>query len=380
MCAALKADAYGFGLVPVAKAVFQAGADAVAVADAADAVELRERGITGPILVYAGNLPTNDLVDAAIEFDLLVSIIDEVTAKSFASAAKGRRLPCFIKVDVGLERLGASPAEATALGQAVQSTGSLDLRGVYTHMHVTDDDDVWRYTDWQFARFSAVVSELEAAGIRVPLRMVASSAVLAMTGSMTLNAVDPGHILYGLHPEGPHTVDLDLRSPFRSLSSRLIQVKQSNRSEFREKLPFPGRTGLKIGIIPMGRRDGLQGLHCGHVLVRGRRCALGEPSLEHTRVDLTDIPDAGPGDEVLIIGRQGAEEIGIGMIAEHQHIAPTSVELPLSVGTSVRRSYVTDHGATSQNGGIAPCLTKDDKVGKHGRDQRINGSVGLCGT
>ena len=175
MVAALKANAYGFGLLPVAETVLAAGADALAVVRIDHAVELRGAGITVPIILYAGVPPDQDAIAAIERHDLTVTIVDHETRRAYASA--GHRIRALVKVDVGLERLGAAPADAADLARAVAGEPSLDLAGVYTHLHVPAGalEPVDRYVRWQFERFAAVLDDLDRAGVPVTLRMAVSS-------------------------------------------------------------------------------------------------------------------------------------------------------------------------------------------------------------
>src|SRR5206468_13037289 len=161
------------------------------------------------------------------------------------------------------------------------------------------------YLAWQFKRFQDLCAKLAGKGIDVPLRMLASSKILALSRELALNAVDPGQMLFG-----PFRAEGDVpwptqRQAFRSLTSRLIHVRRLDRREFLDQAPFPVLPGMRLGVIPIGAADGMGQLHCGEVLVRGRRAKIiGSPSLEHTRLDLSELPDAAVGDEVTIIGSQ----------------------------------------------------------------------------
>lgn len=337
--AALKANAYGFGLDEVAGVAVSSGADGVAVADLGDAVGLRERGIEVPILLYAGNLWDAAAVTAVEAHGLMPTIFDRRTAETLASHAT-RPVRVFVKVDVGLERLGLAPAEAAAFVATVRALPNLELHGLYTHIDVSGGDDAGAYVDWQLERYARLCRELEDGGVRVPVRMAASSAVLRLVPDMRLDAVDPGHMIFGLWPPGPARVEATLQPAFHALTSRLIHTRVIDRTEFVERSPIPLRDGLRIGVIPIGIRDGLASLTCGDVLVRGRRVPiLGGLSLEHTRIDLTDVPDAEVGDEVAIIGRQGAAEIRPDEVIEHQGFA-VKAALPLAVRGSVARVYL----------------------------------------
>jgi len=354
MCVALKGNAYGFGLIPVAYAVQRAGADAVSVADVADAVALREQNVGCPILLYPGNLPTPAVLEAVERHDLMPTIIDDESARVYASARFRQPVRVFIKVDVGLERLGIRPSAVSAVVRRIARSPSVVAHGIYTHFDVVDDHDAVEYLEWQFGRFSAVIEELKALGIAPQIHMAAASGALAITTSMNLNAVDPGHLAYGLQPAGPRLVPLNLKPAFKALRSRLIHVKDISRDAFLDKLPFPTGTGLKIGVIPMGRRDGLATVNAGAAIVRGCTCPIGSVDLEHTRIDLTGVPDAEVGDDVVLIGSQHNNTISLQDVATHQSISAL-VDVPLTIRDSVRREHV---GAPDLVDGIPRTTTK----------------------
>ena len=336
--AALKADAYGFGLEAVAERVVAGGAEAIAVADLADARRLRERGIEAPILLYPGHLADAAAVAAVETMDLMPTLLDAASAEVYAAHSQ-KPIRIFVKVDVGLERLGVAPEQALALVRRVCALPGLVLHGLYTHVDVPAGEQAEACVDWQLGRYRAVCAALEREGIAVPIRMAASSAVLRCAPDAAFDAVDPGHMLFGLTPPGPLNVAADLKPAFRSLSSRLIHTRTVDRERFPELAPFPLHQGMRYGVIPIGLRDGMAALTCGEVLVGGRRVPiLGPFSLEHTRVDLSEVPGAAAGDEVVIIGRQGEGVISPDEVIAHQGFG-VKAALALAVGTSVPRVY-----------------------------------------
>jgi alanine racemase len=238
------------------------------------------------------------------------TILDYGSAKLFSSLSR-RTLKVFVKIDVGLERLGVPSEVAVRFIKRLSAVPRLRLYGVYAHMHLGGEPLLSPYLQWQFRRFTTVVAQLRRAGIDPAITMLASTGVLAATSSrMNLKAIDPGLVFFGLDSQGPELARAGFRSAFHALKSRLVQVKQVRRSEFREVAPFPIHRSMRIGIIPIGRYDGMDGVCTGHVLVRGARAKiLGAPYTEHTRIDLTSIPAARVGDEVVIVGKQGRREI-----------------------------------------------------------------------
>src|SRR5690349_14343514 len=287
--AVVKADGYGFGAAEMGAVFARSGADWLAVADLAEGVRLRERGITIPILVYPNSLP--DAAPAALAHRLVPTLVDLESARAYARAASGP-CPVFVKIDVGLERLGVPAEQAVKTILAMLELPHLTLAGLCAHPHAEVGGDR-AYADWQAGRFTAVVDELEARGVRVPVRLLAASPFVLRFPHTYLNAVDPGRMLYGITFPG-ETPPVPLRPALVALATRVIAVKEiAPRERFAEQAPVPVTRAMRLGVVPMGTADGLRWLHAGRVLVRGRAVPLvGSPSLEHTRVDLTAVPDA----------------------------------------------------------------------------------------
>jgi alanine racemase len=191
-------------------------------------------------------------------------------------------------------------------------------------------------------RFVEVIEEARGSGIVVPVAMAASTSLLVQTRNYVLDAVDVGRFIYGLAApaSGVKFSELGLRTALISLTSRLVHCKVIERDDLPEAVPGPLRPGMRIGVVPIGFAEGLTSWTCGSALVRGRRVPLvGEPSLEHTRLDLTEIPDAQPADEVVFIGRQGNAEITSEEVLIKQGAENAPPRLPISVRRSVRRHY-----------------------------------------
>ena len=335
--AALKANAYGYGIAKVAPVLLAAGVDGISLVSVSDAVALRQRGIEAPILLYPGVPLSGPNVEAIEEHTLMPTVLD-LDAAHLLSARARRTLRVFVKIDVGLERLGIEPADAVRFIRALTQLPRLTIHGVYAHMHVRDNLPI-AYLDWQFGKFTGALAQLEAAGIRVPVRMTASTAVLAAASTrMNLNAIDPGRVWFGLDKEaGLQT--LDLRPAFVALKTALVQAKSVSREAFRDVAPFALREGMRIGVLPIGRSDGMVSLCCSHVLVRGVRVPiLATPSIEHTRIDLTEVPDARAGDEVVVIGRQGDSEISPDEVALCQGLQSPGM-VALAIRETVPRVY-----------------------------------------
>src|SRR6266700_3293758 len=256
--AVVKADAYGFGSLEMGRAFAAHGADALGVADLADGVRLRDAGLTLPILMYPNALP--EAADDVIGADLIPTLTDLDAARAYDDAAARRARPAdvFVKVDVGLERLGVPADQAVKLALAIRDLAGLRLAGLCTHLHVPTGADP-AYVEWQFGRFTAELDALATQGVDVPIRLAASSPLVLGFPSTYLNAVDPGRMLYGYGHEavaGP----VVLRPTFRAFKSRLVEVKD---------LTPPGRRG------DHARRDRGAPHHQSARAGAGRRAARG---------------------------------------------------------------------------------------------------------
>jgi alanine racemase len=334
--AVVKADGYGHGAAEVGAVFLRHGASALGVADVTEGIRLRQRGITAPILVYPNSLP--DAAGETLRHGLTPTLVDLEAARAYSETATG---PCeiFVKVDIGLERLGVPADQAVKTILAMLELRHLRLGGICAHPH-GEAGGGSAYADWQLGRYTTIVDELEARGIRVPIRLVAATPWVLRFPHTYLNAVDPGRMLYGIvFPE--ETPPVPLRPTMRALTSRVIALKElTPRAQFAEQAPFLVTAPMRLGVIPMGTADGLRWLHAGRALVRGRAVPMvGAPSLEHTRIDLTGVPDAAVGDEVVIIGRQGGLEITTAEVAARtglglHHVATT-------VGPRVARVYTS---------------------------------------
>lgn len=325
---ALKADGYGTGCLPAARALQAAGADGFTLVELADAVLLREHGITLPILVYAGFLFDAEAIALAERHGLILTVVSERQVDlAAASASASGPLALAVKVEVGAERIGVPPAALPALAARIAGHRHLRLAVVNAHPKVRPDlPDV--AVRQQFDRFCAATAALP--GDARPLRMFAASKVLARGPGMELDAVDPGQMLFG---------DAEARPIIHHLASRLVQVRQTDPVSVALHTPAGRETVTRIGVIPFGRIDGGDRCHGPEALVGGHRVALlGGASLEYMRLDLSAHPTAAVGDEVVLIGGQDGAEIRLSEVCTAQGGLPAS-EIAMAIGPRVARSW-----------------------------------------
>ncbi len=324
--AALKADGYGFGTLPMARAALQGGADALSLIDRAEAIRLREAGIEAPILLYAGAPIDAPAVAAAERFRLTLTVLSERQVDVVAQHARSP-VQLAIKLEVGPERIGVLPADLVPMARRIAAHPNLSLGIVNAHPTFRDDapDAV---VQEQFRRFVAACEALAAAGLPMPLRLFASSKTLGRLPGMELDAVDPGQYLYA---------DAAERPIIRSLTSVLTQVRPVTRDFASEHAPFDLARVRRVGVIPFGKVDGGGRCHAAAVLVRGRRVPiLPGPSLEYMRIDLTGLEEADEGDAVVLIGRQRDAEITLAEACDAQGATPS--DLAMAIGPAVQRA------------------------------------------
>ena len=339
--AVLKADAYGHGAVPVARTALDAGATWLGVAIPEEAVPLRAAGIGSRILVLGPVAPEEAGLVAAHDLDQCVS--DPAQAETLDRAARscGRVLALHLKVDTGMGRVGLRPREVRAAGEKIRALSSVRLVGLMTHFAEAEAEDP-TFAREQLGRFAEAARALAAAGIAAPIRHAANSAGLLLLPEARLDLVRPGIMLYGCHPrgrKGPSEPSLRPALRFRTTISQIRDVARGESVSYGRTFVAP--RDLRVATLPAGYADGVGRLlsNRGHVLLRGRRAPIvGRVCMDMTMVDVTDLPEASVGDEAVLIGRQGAEEITADEVAELQ--GTISYEVLCRIGPRVPRVYL----------------------------------------
>lgn len=336
--AVVKANAYGHGATQVALALEAAGADMFACADIEEGVTLREAGVTRPILIF-GALSVSDL-SHVFSHDLTptVSTPSAATAVATAAAKRGVVVGCHLKVDTGMNRLGFRNDNLARTVPAVLASASLRIEAVYTHFAAADQPES-PWLEEQRQRFDRAMAALGALGVRGVRRHAANSAALLRDGRTWYDAVRPGLLLYGLVPPPLAAGDLELR-PALSLVSRIVAVKGVRAGEgVGYGLRWQEDSPRTVAIVPAGYADGLDIRLAGrgHVLIRGRRRPIvGSVCMDMILVDVTG-EDVSPGDEVVLIGKQGEEEMSAREIAGAIGTIPWEVVCRL--GSRVQRVH-----------------------------------------
>jgi len=323
LMAVVKANAYGHGAVAVSHTVLAAGADRLAVATVAEALELREAGIHAPILVL-GYTPARVAQDV-IRSGVTVTVYDVETTAALARAGQQSKRPArvHVKVNTGLNRLGIAPDEAVRLFTMLQSEPYIEAEGVYTHFADADAMDK-RFALKQFAQFEELLRTLESVGVRPPLAHAANSAATLTLPQTHLQMVRPGIALYGLHPDIEQTRLPDEFRPALSWKARIAQLRRLQPGDAvsygRE---FIANKPMVTAVIPVGYADGFprSPRHWGSVLIANQFAPIiGRVCMDQTIVDVTDIIAQGntvrQDDEVVLIGRQGIAELSVDVVGQ----------------------------------------------------------------
>ncbi len=309
--AVVKADGYGHGVGKVTEVLSKAGCQRFAVATADEAVELRENGLADPLLVL-GPSPC----DAASEFvarDIESACTDGEFAEAMSRAAvdQGKTARVHVKVDTGMGRIGFLPSEAPEKAARIAELPGVELEGLFTHFAVADEADL-EYTRLQFSRFCEVLDELRSKGVKVRLRHTCNSAAFVNCPEMHLDAARPGLILYGMWPSKACKRPFDIQPAFR-VTTRIAALRELPiGSGVGYGLRYVTRGAERIAVLPVGYADGYpRPLSMkADVLVRGVRAPLvGSICMDQTMVDVTHIPGARVGDEVVLVGSQGDETV-----------------------------------------------------------------------
>lgn len=345
LCAVVKADGYGHGADRVATAALAAGATRLAVAQVAEGVALRDAGIGAPIWVLSEPEPAE--LPAAFEARLQPAVYSAagIDAAVAAVPAGRRPLTVHLKLDTGMHRVGADPADAVDLARRIEAESALALGSVWTHLACADADvdlSAGSITDRQLDAYDAALAALAEAGIEVPLCHAANSAGTIAHPRAHYDVVRCGISLYGLPPAPGLAGRVALR-PALTWRSKVSFVKRLESGDgvsygHREHLDAPST----IATVPVGYADGYRrSLWAGGaVLIGGRRRPIvGVVTMDQLMVDVGD--DAvSVGDEVVLIGRQDDEEITADELAAT--LGTINYEITVAIGQRVERRHVGD--------------------------------------
>jgi alanine racemase len=315
--AVVKANAYGHGAAPVARAALDAGAARLAVHRSVEGVELRQARIEAPILIMGYTPP--DGAKTIVRWRLTPSLIDMEVARalSFEAAGTGATVPVHIKVDTGMSRWGLMPGEVVEFIRALRDLPYLRLEGIFTHLATAD----WRDTTHvlnQMDVFNRVLSDIRHAGFDVPVIHAANSAAAMRLPTTHCGAVRIGIAMYGMEPssEWPSVFQIHPALTLKSAVSRVRKLPPGSGISYGRT--FIAQQSIIAALVPVGYGDGYHRSlsNRGCVLIRGQRAPIvGRICMDQCVVDATNIPGVMQHDEVVLIGRQGQEVISVEEVA-----------------------------------------------------------------
>lgn len=337
----LKANAYGHGLIEVARRLQHAGAPYLAVAYLEEALRLRQHGVHCSVLVLGGIIGSQ--LPRFIHHDITItaSSVDKLHAIDACAQALGKRARVHLKIDTGMERIGVHWYTAERLLEASLRVTHVDVEGIFTHFATADEPDISR-ARLQLERFSEVLSFYERRSLPLPLRHSANSGAILQLPEANLDMVRPGVLLYGVSP----SVDLPLPTEVLSVapalrwSTRVVffkVVKEGNPVSY--GATWAPRSWTRVVTLPLGYGDGYMRAMSGtaQVLINGQRAhVVGRICMDQVMVDIGR-GSAWNGDEVVLLGPSGDDRISTEELARWAGTIPH--EILTNINTRVPRVY-----------------------------------------
>ncbi|MFZ0409755.1 MAG: alanine racemase [Cyanobium sp.] len=303
--AVLKAWAYGTELARLGMALQESGVDWIGVSAADEGAALRRAGVHLPVLVM---LMDSDEVDKAVRWRLTPVVYSLTCAQVLVESLRSMdaNLDVHLEIDSGMGRVGVAPEEALGVARLLRGSGVVRLSGVMTHLASADDPAADGHTDNQLRRFEAAVAAIRAESDEPLVIHAAATSGAVRFAAARFDMVRLGLGLYGLYPSPAVAAAIELELAVAFLS-RLVQVSNLRRGQ---RVGYSGTYGVtaeqqRIGIVAVGYNDGVPWSFSnrGEVMIQGQRVGvLGRVSMDSMAVDLSSLPDAGVGDEVLIFG------------------------------------------------------------------------------
>ena len=337
--AVVKSDAYGHGMISVARTLESAGIDYLGVFELEEGLELRKAGCEVPILIMMGI--TSDEVSPVVEHKLTPAIFQPDIAEKLSriSAKYGKVTPVHVKVDTGMTRLGVWYEDTPNLVKQLMPLKGIRLEGIFSHLAVADQPG-HPFTEQQIRRFREAVEECRRlAGFQGTVHIANSGALLGNKG-LDLDMARPGILLYG-SPPAQGWADAASFKPVMTFKSQVIQIRTvPPGTSVSYGRTYTTQERRAIATIPVGYDDGYSRLlsNNGEVLIHGRRVpVVGRVCMNLTMVDVTGVEGIAVGDEVVLLGAQGKERITSEEIATR--IGTINYEVYCTIGKSNRRVY-----------------------------------------
>jgi alanine racemase len=331
----VKADAYGHGLIEVAKRLASCGVDYLGVASIDEGIKLREAGVTLPILLLG--LILQEDIRPLFTYRLIPTVCDRQMAAALnrQAARLKQKIAVHIKVDTGMGRIGVLLKEALGLVCDISKLKNIQIQGIFTHFPLADSDR--KFTNRQIDSFNQLIGDLKNSGIKIPLVHAANSIGLIDHAHSHFNMVRPGLVIYGLHPK--KNLGLNLK-PVLSLKTRIVFVKKIGAGVgISYGLTYRTKRAGYIVTLPIGYGDGYPRnlSNLARVLIGGRRFRIsGRICMDQIMVDVGNYQPK-VGQEVVLIGKQGKQQISAEELAELS--GTISYEIVCGLGNRIPRIY-----------------------------------------
>jgi alanine racemase len=338
LLAVVKADAYGHGAIPISLKLEKLGVAYLGVAISDEGVELRKGGVKAPILILGGIYKEG--VDQVLQFDLTPVVFQKETLRLLTKAAERwqKKVRVHLKVDTGMGRLGVPLNLWPTFLKELKRFPEIEIEGILSHFSMTDEEE--SFTTHQWREFQEAVALAKEMGISYKYFHIANSGTLIAFPSYLGNLVRPGIMLYGAYPSLTFQ-DLIQLKPVMTLKTRIHFLKSVAPGT---RISYGGAFITKreslIATLPIGYADGYSRhlSNQGEVLIRGKRASvIGRVCMDFIMVDVTEIPNVFLGDEVILMGKQGKEQITTEEIAKK--IDSISYEVLCLIGKRVPRIY-----------------------------------------
>ena len=337
----LKANAYGHGLVRIARFFQELNADCLGVAVVEEGILLREKGIDIPILVLGG--VWGNQVPLFLKYNLTItaSSIDKLNQINEIASQMKKKARVHLKIDTGMERIGVHFYNAEKFLDAAYKCKNVEVEGIYSHFANSDSDDL-TYTKLQLDRFNEVLSYFEKHSIEPPLRHIANSGAILQLPEANLDMVRPGIMLFGVYPSAKvrKTVAINPALTWKSLVIYFKVIKKGSPVGYGST--FKAKQNIRAVTVPVGYGDGYirSMTHKAYVLIRRKRYpVIGTISMDQIVVNIND-DSAYNGDEVILLGSDGKNEITCEELAEWAGTIP--YEILTNINTRVPRVYLSE--------------------------------------
>ncbi|NDI34676.1 alanine racemase [Chengkuizengella sediminis] len=349
--AVVKANAYGHGAVEVAKQAILSGAQYIAVAFLDEALELRNSGITAPILIL-GYIPP-EAVELAIQHDITLTVFQDETVEALCKIRNHEPIKVHIKIDTGMGRLGVRYENAIPFIEKVLQLDGVEIEGVYTHFANADEEDK-TYTLEQYQLFKGIVDYFKQKNITFSIIHTGNSAIAIDLPEYSYNMVRLGISMYGLYPSteiNHHKVDL---KPVMSLKTKIVHSKVlPSGSGISYGTRYFTKNDEQIATLPIGYADGYSRMLSGKVdaLIRGRRVpVVGTICMDQCMINITGLDNVKLGEEVVLFGKQGNEQILVEELADQ--LDTINYEIVCMISHRVPNVYVQNGRTVMVHNGL----------------------------